>query len=249
MYTLGIDIGSTTSKCAILKDGKDLIATSLVVGGMGTPGPDEAVRQVFEKSGLKREDMAMTIATGYGRTRYKGSDMDMSELSCHAMGAHHVFPTVRTVIDIGGQDAKLISLDERGRMKDFLMNDKCAAGTGRFLDVMANILQLDVNRFCGKRGYQPAGQRRHHPESGGGHLRLRFQPRGRPGQAHRADPRHLHERRRRPERRRAQLHGKRTGHQDPGFPDGAAVRRPGRGVLRVREGAQVKFVFPMQRHT
>lgn len=145
MYTLGIDIGSTTSKCAILKDGKDLIATSLVVGGMGTPGPDEAVRQVFEKSGLKREDMAMTIATGYGRTRYKGSDMDMSELSCHAMGAHHVFPTVRTVIDIGGQDAKLISLDERGRMKDFLMNDKCAAGTGRFLDVMANILQLDVN--------------------------------------------------------------------------------------------------------
>ena len=146
MYTLGIDIGSTTSKCVILKDGKDIVSTSLIVGGMGTPGPSDALKEVFEKAGgLTKDDMAMTVATGYGRTRYEGADLDMSELSCHAMGAHHVFPSVRTIIDIGGQDAKLISLDERGRMKNFLMNDKCAAGTGRFLDVMANILQLEVN--------------------------------------------------------------------------------------------------------
>lgn len=145
MYTLGIDIGSTTSKCVILKDGTEILGTSLVTGGIGTPGPAAALSEVFAAAGITKDDIAMTVATGYGRSRYKDADAEISELSCHGIGAHQVFPTVRTIIDIGGQDAKVISLDERGRMKDFLMNDKCAAGTGRFLDVMANILQLDIN--------------------------------------------------------------------------------------------------------
>ena len=144
MYTLGIDIGSTTSKCVVLEDGERLAASSIVTGGIGTKGPDLALEQVWS-TGLTLEDMAAVAATGYGRARCPLARYQASELTCHALGAHFVFPQVRTVIDIGGQDAKVISLDEKGRMREFLMNDKCAAGTGRFLDVMASILQLPVD--------------------------------------------------------------------------------------------------------
>ena len=145
MYTLGIDIGSTTSKCAILKDGTELVATSLQRGGLGTGGPEEALSRLWRESGLSREDMERVIATGYGRNKFRGADGEVSELTCHALGGRFVFPDLRTVIDIGGQDAKIISLTADGRMSNFIMNDKCAAGTGRFLEVMANILCLDIN--------------------------------------------------------------------------------------------------------
>lgn len=158
MYTLGIDIGSTTSKCAVLKDGEELVATSLRVGGMGTEGPQEALDDLWADSGLRREEMAHTIVTGYGRKNYEGADGEVSELTCHAMGGRFVFPGLRTVIDIGGQDAKIISLTEDGRMANFVMNDKCAAGTGRFLDVMASILRMDVSELapCAAQSTQPA---------------------------------------------------------------------------------------------
>ena len=145
MYTLGIDIGSTTSKCAILKDGTELVATSLQRGGLGTGGPEEALSRLWRESGLSREDMERVIATGYGRNKFRGADGEVSELTCHALGGRFIFPDLRTVIDIGGQDAKIISLTADGRMSNFIMNDKCAAGTGRFLEVMANILCLDIN--------------------------------------------------------------------------------------------------------
>ncbi len=144
MYTFGIDIGSTTSKCVVLKDGTDIVSSSLLVGGIGTKGPENAVEQALAGAGLTRGDLAGIAATGYGRNKCTETDLKTSELTCHALGAHLVFPEVRTIIDIGGQDAKCISLDEKGRMSNFLMNDKCAAGTGRFLDVMANILQIPV---------------------------------------------------------------------------------------------------------
>lgn len=85
------------------------------------------------------------IVTGYGRNKFEGADGEVSELTCHALGGRFVFPDLRTVIDIGGQDAKIISLTPDGRMSNFIMNDKCAAGTGRFLEVMANILRLDID--------------------------------------------------------------------------------------------------------
>jgi predicted CoA-substrate-specific enzyme activase len=107
-----------------------------------------AVQQAMEAAGVRREDLACITATGYGRNRYEDADYHVSELSCHALGAHHTFPGVRTIIDIGGQDAKVISLDGKGRMQNFLMNDKCAAGTGRFLDVMANILVVPVSEMA-----------------------------------------------------------------------------------------------------
>ncbi len=147
MYTIGIDIGSTTSKCAILKDGTDIIAKSLRIGGMGTDAPNEALEDIWNTSGLSKQDMEYSVVTGYGRMRFEGADAEVSELTCHAMGGKLIFPDLRTLIDIGGQDAKIISLTESGRMSNFVMNDKCAAGTGRFLDVMANILRLDVDDF------------------------------------------------------------------------------------------------------
>ncbi len=144
IYTLGIDIGSTASKCVMLADGKDIVAKSLISVGAGTSGPQRAIDEVLTSAGKKREDMAYILATGYGRNSLMDfADKQMSELSCHAKGAHFLFPEVHTVIDIGGQDVKVLEI-ENGVMTNFAMNDKCAAGTGRFLDVMARVLEVDV---------------------------------------------------------------------------------------------------------
>lgn len=157
VYTMGIDIGSTTSKAVILRDGAVMAASSIVDAGTGTDGPKTARRQVLERSGLSEEEIACTVATGYGRKTYDGADHQVSELSCHARGTYFLFPEARTVIDIGGQDAKVLSLDGQGKMTNFIMNDKCAAGTGRFLDVMAHILQMetkDLEAEAAKARYQ-----------------------------------------------------------------------------------------------
>ena len=136
IYTMGIDVGSTASKCVILKDGSEIVAKSLVAVGTGTSGPSRAIAQVLENAGMTREQMNFVLATGYGRNSLEGlADMQMSELSCHAKGAAFLFPNVRTVVDIGGM------------MKNFVMNDKCAAGTGRFLDVMARVLEVKVEEL------------------------------------------------------------------------------------------------------
>ena len=147
IFTMGIDVGSTASKCVILKDGKDIVAKSLVPVGTGTTGPARAIAEVLENAGMKREEMDFVLATGYGRNSLDGlADMQMSELSCHAKGATFLFPEVHTVIDIGGQDVKVIEI-ENGMMRNFVMNDKCAAGTGRFLDVMARVLEVKVEEL------------------------------------------------------------------------------------------------------
>ncbi|UZT81987.1 (R)-2-hydroxyglutaryl-CoA dehydratase activase HgdC [Caproicibacterium sp. BJN0003] len=143
IYTLGIDVGSTASKCVILKDGKEIISKSLIPVGTGTSGPSRAISEVLNNVNMKKEDMAYILATGYGRNSIDWVDQQMSELSCHARGAYFVFPDVHTVIDIGGQDVKVIQI-ENGAMVNFQMNDKCAAGTGRFLDVMARVLEVNV---------------------------------------------------------------------------------------------------------
>ena len=145
IFTLGIDIGSTASKCVMLADGKEIIAKSLIPVGAGTSGPQRAIDEVLKNAGKTREEMSFILATGYGRNSLEGfADHQMSELSCHAKGASFLFPEVRTVIDIGGQDVKILRV-ENGAMTNFQMNDKCAAGTGRFLDVMARVLEVDVN--------------------------------------------------------------------------------------------------------
>ena len=144
IYTMGIDVGSTASKCIILKDGKEIVGKSLVDVGTGTSGPARAIEEVFRDADMTQEQLDYTLATGYGRNSLLGiAKKQMSELSCHAKGASFLFPNVHTVIDIGGQDVKVLHIDN-GAMTNFQMNDKCAAGTGRFLDVMAKVLEVKV---------------------------------------------------------------------------------------------------------
>ncbi len=148
ILTMGIDVGSTTSKCVILKEGTQLIASSLIPAGTGTSGPQRALDAALEQAGVDRSGITVLTATGYGRNSFKGADHVVSELSCHAIGAGALMPGIRTVIDIGGQDAKVLRVGPSGKLESFLMNDKCAAGTGRFLEVMARILELDVSELA-----------------------------------------------------------------------------------------------------
>ncbi len=147
MISAGIDIGSITTKAAVVKDGV-LIGDRIVVTGYDA---EKAGRLVFEALlsdlALGRLDLQCVVATGYGRNRVGFADRTVTEITCHAAGAYFLQPDVRSVIDIGGQDSKAISLDASGRVRDFAMNDKCAAGTGRFLEVMARALEVDLERF------------------------------------------------------------------------------------------------------
>jgi predicted CoA-substrate-specific enzyme activase len=145
MYTIGIDVGSTSSKCIILKDGKEIISQSLIEVGAGTTGPARAFEAVLNGCNLRKEDMSYILATGYGRNSIDWIDSEMSELSCHAKGAYYLFPHVHTVIDIGGQDAKVLRIGNEGMLMKFAMNNKCAAGTGRFLDVMARVMEVKID--------------------------------------------------------------------------------------------------------
>ncbi len=147
VYTMGVDIGSTASKSIILKDGKDIIATSVIDVGAGTSGPSRTISETLKSSKINREDISYVMATGYGRNALKGADSQMSELSCHAKGAYFLFPNVKTIIDIGGQDAKALKIGNNGMLENFVMNDKCAAGTGRFLDVIARVLEVDISEL------------------------------------------------------------------------------------------------------
>lgn len=144
MYTMGVDIGSASSEVVILEDGERIVAAEAVQVGTGSSGPQRALDQALKKSGLQMEDMEKIVATGYGRVAFTQADKQISEISCHAKGIFHLVPSARTIIDIGGQDAKAIRLDSKGGVKQFFMNDKCAAGTGRFLEVMARVLETTL---------------------------------------------------------------------------------------------------------
>lgn len=144
MMTMGVDVGSTSSKTVILRDGKEILAKAVVSMGTGTAGPEQALNQALSQAGLERKDIDYLVATGYGRLTFPGADHQVSEVTCHGRGISFLLPEVRTVIDIGGQDAKALQINEKGKLMNFVMNDKCAAGTGRFLDVMAKVLGVPV---------------------------------------------------------------------------------------------------------
>lgn len=145
VYTMGVDIGSTASKCVILQNGQAVAGQAVIPAGTGTSGPGRAVAEALHQAGLTPAQLSMTVATGYGRNAFDSAQRTYSEMSCHAKGAHYLCPEARTVIDIGGQDAKALRILPDGRMDNFVMNDKCAAGTGRFLDVMARVLEAEVS--------------------------------------------------------------------------------------------------------
>ncbi len=149
MYTCGIDVGSVSTEAVIL-DGKNNKILSYAISLTGSSSKN-AARSAFEdtlgKAGLKSGDIKTIVATGYGRINIPFADKNITEISCHARGAISVFPDLKTVIDIGGQDSKVIKL-ENGSPIDFLMNDKCAAGTGRFLEVMAKAMEINLEQFA-----------------------------------------------------------------------------------------------------
>lgn len=144
----GVDSGSTSTNAVLLDAQKKICAYSVVpTGARASESAQRALSEALKKAGKKQEDIVRTVATGYGRFHIQTGDQGVTEITCHAKGAFFLDPRVRTVIDIGGQDSKVIRLDETGRVTDFVMNDKCAAGTGRFLDMMARTLEMDVSRM------------------------------------------------------------------------------------------------------
>lgn len=147
MYTAGIDIGSISTKAVIMRDGQ-LLASRVILTGYNA---ENAGKKVFDAvlDDLQISASAITriVATGYGRKGLAMADKSITEIMCHAAGARYLNPLIRSIIDIGGQDSKAILLDDRGKVANFAMNDKCAAGTGRFLEVMARALEVDLDEF------------------------------------------------------------------------------------------------------
>ena len=141
---LGIDVGSTASKCVVIDVDGSVRGKGIFPSGAGTKGPQSALHDALAQAGIALDDVARSVATGYGRKLMDWADSQISELSCHAKGASRLFGGARTIIDIGGQDAKVLRLSSDGELENFVMNDKCAAGTGRFLDVMAGVFGVAV---------------------------------------------------------------------------------------------------------
>jgi (R)-2-hydroxyacyl-CoA dehydratese activating ATPase len=147
MRVAGIDIGSITAKAAIFDNGK-IIATKVIFTGYNAELAGLKVyEEILSESGLDKASIERIVSTGYGRNSVKFADKSFTEIMCHAAGAHYLNPRIRSIIDIGGQDSKAILVDEKGKVKNFVMNDKCAAGTGRFLEVMARALEVNLDEF------------------------------------------------------------------------------------------------------
>jgi predicted CoA-substrate-specific enzyme activase len=147
-YFTGIDVGSLSTDVVIINKSGDIAGYSVIqTGANSTEAAEEGLEEALQNAKLKNSQIICTVATGYGRVSVPFADKKVTEISCHGKGAHILFPDVGTVIDIGGQDSKVIRVGEGGRVLDFTMNDKCAAGTGRFLDVMAAKLQVSLEEM------------------------------------------------------------------------------------------------------
>lgn len=148
MYYLGIDVGSITTKGVILSSEKKIVAACVLKTGADMQKAIALLsRELFLESALTRADIAKCVSTGYGRKNVPDIDRYVTEITAHHYGVHFLFPETRVVIDIGGQDTKVISVDANGEIDDFVMNDKCSAGTGRFLEVMSGILDVELGTF------------------------------------------------------------------------------------------------------
>jgi predicted CoA-substrate-specific enzyme activase len=146
MYFAGIDIGSMTAETVIINDKKEVLSHSIVKSGSNhKESIDRSFLLSIEKAGISKGDIKHVVSTGYGRINVPFANKQVTEIACHGKGAYYFFPNTKTVIDIGGQDSKVIKLNKKGKVIDFCMNDKCAAGTGRFLEVMANALEIDID--------------------------------------------------------------------------------------------------------
>lgn len=145
MITAGIDIGSTTTKAVVLGDDGRILGWAVKpTGGNNRRTAELVLDEAAATAGIGRDGVAQVFTTGYGRENVPFAARHVTEITCHAMGVHAACPEVRTIVDIGGQDTKGIQIDGEGKVVEFVMNDKCAAGTGRFLEVMAHALGMTV---------------------------------------------------------------------------------------------------------
>jgi len=147
MLTAGVDIGAATAKAVIMNEGEISAYAVMPTGFDVVRVSHEVMNAALVKAGFQLENIEFIISTGYARNAIPFSNKSLTEILCHAKGANYLMPEIRTVIDIGGQDSKAIRINETGDVLDFVMNDKCAAGTGRFFEVMANVLQLDISEM------------------------------------------------------------------------------------------------------
>ncbi len=144
----GIDVGSRTTKALLLNDEGEIISYHVLFTGADPKGASfRCLKECLKEIGKSLKDIEMIVATGYGRKLVNFATKEYTEITCHARGAGFYFPQVRMVIDIGGQDSKVIALED-GMVLDFIMNDKCAAGTGRFLEVMAQTLEMSLEELA-----------------------------------------------------------------------------------------------------
>ena len=141
---IGIDLGSRMAKIALLENRKLVFSKVTDTGVFPQKTASRLLEDCLKALNLRQHDINKIYSTGYGRNIVPFSSKKISEISCHAKGVNYFFPQAKTVIDIGGQDSKIIQLGTNGKVLDFVMNDKCAAGTGRFLEVAANILEISV---------------------------------------------------------------------------------------------------------
>ena len=145
MIVGGCDVGSATGKAVVMKDAE--VTGYVIIPSTTKPEVTArmAMEQTIEKAGLSSiDDLDYIVGTGYGRLKVPFANENVSEITCHARGAHWLSPAVRTVVDIGGQDCKVMSLDDKGKVLEFVMNDRCAAGTGRFFEAMARVLDCGL---------------------------------------------------------------------------------------------------------
>lgn len=147
IITAGVDVGSVSSKAVIMIDNEVYSWAILRTGANSFDSAKKVMNWTLEDNGLKLDNLDYIVGTGYGRVNVPMANKAITEIACHAKGANHIWgPTVRTILDVGGQDVKAISCDESGRVTRFLMNDKCAAGTGRGMEVIADLLKIPIDR-------------------------------------------------------------------------------------------------------
>jgi predicted CoA-substrate-specific enzyme activase len=146
IYGAGVDVGSTQTKAVLVDQDRRIVARALIATGANVSRAGErAFLAACETAGFPREAVGYVVGTGYGRYKVTFGDAQITEITCHARGAHHVYPGTRTVIDMGGQDTKAIKVAPDGSVVDFSMNDKCAAGTGRFLSAAAEVIGVGLD--------------------------------------------------------------------------------------------------------
>ena len=147
-FVVGLDSGSTSTNAVVMNEAREIVASVVIrTGAKAGASAERAYREVLERAGITPDQIACTIATGYGRVSIPFADENVTEISCHGRGAHYFNPAVRTILDIGGQDSKAIHVNAAGEVTDFAMNDKCAAGTGRFLEMIARSLEISLDEL------------------------------------------------------------------------------------------------------